>query len=80
MSFFSAPIRGLIRVFEEIADRAEQELYNEDAVKAELMAIYKQLESGTMSEEEFEKREAELVERLEAIEAHKNGKAPHGAH
>lgn len=80
MGIFSAPFRGLVRVFEEIADRAEQELYNEDAVKAELMAIYKQLEAGTMSEEEFEKREAELVERLEAIEAHKSGKVPHGAH
>jgi hypothetical protein len=80
MGFLGVPFRGLIRVFEEIADRAEQELYNEDAVKAELMELYKRLEAGALSEEEFDKRETELVQRLEEIEAHKKAKARHGAH
>lgn len=80
MGFLSAPFRGLVKVFEEIAERAEGELYNEDAIKAELMDLYKKLESGVINEEEFGPREAELVERLEAIEEHKRVKAGHEPH
>jgi hypothetical protein len=39
-------------------------LYDEDAVQAELMELYRKLEEGTLSEEE-------LLERLEEIEEHK---------
>ena len=71
MGFLSAPVRGLFWVFEEIAKRVDQELYNEDAVKAELTDLYRKLEAGSITEEEFARHEAELVSRLEAIEAHK---------
>ena len=47
---------------------AERELYNKDAVRAELTDLYVRLEAGSLSEEEFDQREAELVERLEEIE------------
>jgi len=80
MGLFSMPLRGLLRVFEEIAERAEQELYNEDAVKAELMELYKRLEAGSISEEDFNQQEAALVERLEEIEEHKREKAGHAVH
>lgn len=71
MGLVTAPFRGLLWVFEEIADRAEKELYDEDAVKAELMEIYRRLEAGSLSEEEFNRREAELVERLGKIDERK---------
>ena len=71
MGLVTAPFRGLLWVFEEIAERAEKELYDEDAVKAELMEIYRKLEAGSLSEAEFNRREAELVERLEKIDARK---------
>ncbi|MBI4577987.1 MAG: gas vesicle protein GvpG [Planctomycetes bacterium] len=74
MGLFSAPFRGLFLVFREVADRAEQELHDEDAVKAELTDIYMRLEAGTLSEEEFARREAALVQRLEDIEGHKRRK------
>lgn len=77
MSFLTFPFRGLLRVFEEVAERAEDELYNEDAVMAELTELYKQLEAGALSEEEFNEHEAELVEKLEAIEEHKRGRGTH---
>lgn len=77
MSFLSFPLRGLLRVFEEVAERAEDELYNEDAVMAELTELYKKLEAGALNEDEFNERESELVERLEAIEEHKNGRRAH---
>lgn len=73
MGLLSAPFRGLLRVFEEVADRADEELYGEDAIKAELADLYMRLEAGTITEEEFEQREAELVQRLEEIDEH-NGR------
>ncbi|MBI5525149.1 MAG: gas vesicle protein GvpG [Deltaproteobacteria bacterium] len=74
MGLLTAPFRGLLWVFEEVAEQADQEMYNDDAVRAELTDLYHRLEAGTLSEEEFDRREAELVERLEEIEAHKQGK------
>ncbi|HVE84048.1 MAG TPA: gas vesicle protein GvpG [Myxococcales bacterium] len=74
MGLISAPFRGLLKVFEEVADRAEKVLYDEDAVKAELTDIYMKLEAGSLTEEEFNRREAELVQRLEEIEAHQKQK------
>lgn len=71
MGLLSIPFRGMIRVFEEVAKRAEEEIYNEDAVKAELTELYLKLEAGGISEEDFERHEAELVERLEEIEQYK---------
>ena len=44
MGLLSAPFRGLLRVFEEVAQRAEHELYDDDAVKAELLDLYQRLE------------------------------------
>jgi len=70
MGLLSAPFRGLLRVFEEVAQRAEHELYDDDAVKAELLDLYQRLEAGSLGSDEFERREAELVARLEEIEAH----------
>jgi hypothetical protein len=68
MGIINASVRGLFRVFDEVADLAEKELYDEDGVKNELMEIYKNLEAGVLDEEEFERREARLVERLGEIE------------
>jgi hypothetical protein len=58
-----------MRVFEEVAERAENELYNEEAVKTELTELYRKLEAGSLSEEDFDRQEAVLVDRLEVIEA-----------
>lgn len=78
MGLLSAPFRGLFLLFEEIADRAEKELYDEDGVKAELTELYRRLEAGSLSEDEFGRREAELVLRLEEIEEHKERGRSHG--
>lgn len=67
MGILSASFNGLLWVLEEIRKREEEELYNEDAVKAELAELYARLESGSIQEEEFERRESELVERIERI-------------
>jgi hypothetical protein len=69
MGILTWPFNGLIRIFEEVAERAEHEMYNEEAVMAELTELYRKLESGDLSEEEFGRREVSLVQRLEEIEA-----------
>jgi len=62
------PIRGLLWVFEEIHNAAEQELRGEaDAITDELRQLYAMLESRQITEAEFEIREAQLLDRLDDI-------------
>jgi Gas vesicle protein G len=61
-------VNGFMYIVKEIAKRAEDELYDEEGVRDELVAIYRALESGAMTEEEFQVKETELLERLEVIE------------
>jgi len=68
MGLLTWPFHGLIRIFEEVAERAENEMYNEEAVMAELTELYRKLESGDLSEEAFGLQEVGLVERLEEIQ------------
>ena len=79
MGLLTAPFRGLLRVFEEVADRAEQELYDDDAVKAELTELYFSVENGSLSEKQFERREAELVQRLEEIQERQRQRSGSGS-
>jgi hypothetical protein len=71
MGLLSAPIQGLFFIFREIADRAEAELNDDAPIRNQLMELYRCLESKTISEEDFSRRETVLVERLEAIERRK---------
>jgi hypothetical protein len=60
--------KGFMYIVEEIAKQAENELYNEEEVRNELITIYRALESGNMTEEQFQEKETALLERLEIIE------------
>jgi Gas vesicle protein G len=63
-----APINGVFWVFDEIRKAAEQELANEsEALTLELQQLYAMLEAGKITEAEFDQREAELLDRLDAI-------------
>ena len=65
------PAKGLISIFEKIHDMAMDELYDEARIKEELMGLQTLYEFDQIAEEEFQKKEAELLERLtEAREAH----------
>lgn len=65
-----APINGILWIFKEIHEAAEQERVSEaENITLELQKLYRSLESGTISEEEFDAREAELLDRLDSIEA-----------
>jgi len=63
-----APFRSLLWVFREIHNAAEHEMANEaEALTAQLSELYLLLESGNISEEEFDQKEAEILDRLEEI-------------
>lgn len=70
-----APLNGLIFIAEKIHAQAMEELLDEEGVRQELRTLYMLLETGKISEAEFEAREAALVERLEEIEAYKKGES-----
>lgn len=69
---------GLMYVFKEIAQRAEHERYDEEGTREELVLLHKAIESGAISEEDFERREAALLERLEEIAERKRQGGLHG--
>ena len=64
------PMRGILSVFREIHNAAQQESANEgEAIRTELSDLYMMLETGAITEEEFDAKEEELLDRLDALEA-----------
>ena len=70
-----APLNGVIFIAEKLHAQAMEELLDEAGVRQELRELYMRLETGKLSEAEFEEREAALVERLEELEAYKKGES-----
>ena len=52
-------------IVEKITDMAENELYGEDKVKAEIVKLQMMLETGEITEEQYNKEEDILMKRLE---------------
>jgi hypothetical protein len=72
-----APAKGILWIFEEIKEAAEQELAGEgDAITAALTELYMKLESGQISEAEFDGQEKVLLDRLDRLQAEQEAKAP----
>ena len=70
-SILLAPVKGPYWIAKKVHGMAMDELLDEDGTRAELKELYMSFENGKISEEEFERREAELIERLEEIESYK---------
>jgi hypothetical protein len=65
-----APVRGLIWVFREINKAAEADKAGEsDAITAKLSDLYMMLETGQMTEAEFDAAEKVLLDRLDVLKA-----------
>lgn len=64
-----SPYRSILWIFREICDAAHQELANEaESITAELSKLYTLLEAHQITEESFEAREKELLDRLDKLE------------
>jgi hypothetical protein len=63
------PVRGLNFVFREVQKAVLREQANEAAgITKKLSDLYRSLESGRITEQEFDTREKVLLDRLEELE------------
>ncbi len=63
----TGPVAGIRWTLGKVQQVAEEELTDDSAVKQELMELQLQLELGDVDEEEYVRREAELMQRLREI-------------
>ncbi|AWI32356.1 gas vesicle protein GvpG [Streptomyces tirandamycinicus] len=61
----AAPVRGTFWVLRQVADEAERRYYDPSTIRRELAQLERRLEAGEISEEEFDRCEDELLDRLE---------------
>jgi hypothetical protein len=59
-----APVRGTVWIAEQVLEQAERDYYDESASQAQLLDIDAAREAGTIEEEEAERAEDALVERM----------------
>ena len=64
-----SPVKGINWIFKKIHELAQEELVGEaDRIRESLTELYMQLETGEITEAEFEEQEAILLDRLDALE------------
>jgi len=64
-----SPIKGIFWIFRELHKAAQEELATEaETITQELSELYMMLETGRITEEEFDAREKELLDRLDEIQ------------
>ncbi|MEV6650947.1 gas vesicle protein GvpG [Streptomyces sp. NPDC051219] len=61
----AAPLRGTLWVLRRVVDEAERQYYDPSAVQRELALLEQRLEAGEIDDAEFDRREDELLERLQ---------------
>lgn len=67
-----SPINGLFYIFKQIHNAAEKEyLDDEENITNQLSELYMMLDTGKITEEEFNERERELLDMLDKIEDYK---------
>src|SRR5438105_4524501 len=76
---FTLPMAGLKFVFQQIADLADQELYDESVIREQLLLLQVQLEDGDIDEADYAEREAELLARMREIKARKRAEMDEAA-
>lgn len=63
-----APVRGSLWVIDQVIVTAEREYYDPESVRRELAVLERELLAGQIGDEEFDRREDELLDRLEECE------------
>ena len=71
----AAPGKAMLFLFRELAKKAKDDFLDDETVKQQLQDIYTLLDSGSISGQEFESREVQLLQRLEQIARIKSGEA-----
>ena len=66
-SILLAPLKGVIWMGQKLSDMAQTELTDKGRIKEELMALQMQFELDEINEQEYNRREKELLDRLDNI-------------
>jgi hypothetical protein len=72
-----APVRGTVWLAERIQEQAEEELYDETAIRNALLELEAARQEGTLDEQEIAAAEDALIERLMVIRG-LTGEESHG--
>lgn len=68
-SILFAPAEGLFWIFEKIHGAVQEEMEGEqERITAQLSELYMMLDSGRITESEFDLREKKLLDRLEELQ------------
>jgi hypothetical protein len=64
-----APVKGIAALCQKVHEAACEDLEKQEkAILAELAELHQLLESARIVEEDFDRRETELLDRLEAVQ------------
>jgi len=66
-SILLAPVKGVVWLGEKLNEVAEKELNDDGLIKQELMELQLRFELDEISEQEYNEKEKELLDRLDAI-------------
>jgi len=66
-SILLAPLKGVVWLGEKLNEIAEKELSDTGRIKEELMALQLRFELDEITEQEYNEKEKELLDRLDAI-------------
>ncbi len=64
-----APVYGSVWVIDQVLLTAEREYYDPEPVRRELVELEREFTAGRIGEEEFDRREDELLDNLEWLVA-----------
>ena len=70
-----APLKGVIFIGKKINEVIEKEMSDEGSIKERLMSLQLKFEMDEIDEEEYDRREDELLKLLEKIREEKAGKS-----
>ncbi|GHO93522.1 hypothetical protein KSF_035700 [Reticulibacter mediterranei] len=65
---FKLPAKGFMGIFKKIAEMAEEELNDTSRIKEELLQLEFLFETDQITEEEYQEKEAAIMERLNVLE------------
>ena len=69
-NLFLLPFKGLLSLAKRVQEMVEEETAQEkDSITQELTELYMMLETGQITDEEFDNKESELLDRLDELEA-----------
>jgi hypothetical protein len=66
-SILLAPLKGVIWIGQKLGDMAQKELSDKGRIKEELMRLQLQFELDEINQAEYDQKEKELLDRLDAI-------------